>query len=61
MQENEGLVRIRIMTSRLGDGESVTGGSRWTGKPRGVGGCNLSEEELSFSREKEGKRQKDSC
>lgn len=40
MWENPGasknIVRIRIMGSRLEEEERVTGGSQWTGKPRGV-------------------------
>lgn len=33
---SKNIVRIRIMGSRLEQEEGVTGGSRWTGKPRGV-------------------------
>lgn len=33
---SKNIVRIRIMGSRLEEEERGTGGSRWTGKPRGV-------------------------
>lgn len=32
------IVRIMLIGSRLEEEERVTGGSQWTGKPRGVRG-----------------------